>query len=428
MYDLIVIGGGPAGLIAAKVAAEKNLEVVLIEAKNDVAKITRTCSQMLHLSRGLYNENVIFENGKIIFEKNGFAINYKGAAYELYHKYAFSPCGFKLHMMRKTPPMGIAIDKGALLKGLFKEGEKAGLNIETGCFALKAENTSYGVKVYVKKRGKITELKGQMLIAADGLNSRIVEGLGLNNKRTLMGTSKMVEYVMEGVDNPFQNSIFKFVGKVYSPAKMVYLNSTPYGHETCFVLTRPEAIEYFIKKGKISTWFKNAKIIEKRTAIINSRSPIIEPLVGNILIVGDAAGTTEVLIQGALMLGYKAGLVAAEALKLRRNEEKQRKLNEYVNFWRSSIDYVRNPEMILTIRKGVNLFPFLDELGELDYIFSLTNDDVFEGELNPVKLLEQDLRAILKYKEKIKAEKPELFKKIIEYIKDTNVSINNLCS
>jgi digeranylgeranylglycerophospholipid reductase len=40
-YDLIVIGGGPAGLIAAKTAAEDGLSVVLIERKREGQNFTR---------------------------------------------------------------------------------------------------------------------------------------------------------------------------------------------------------------------------------------------------------------------------------------------------------------------------------------------------------------------------------------------------
>ncbi len=38
-YDLIVVGGGPGGLVAAKTAAEDGLKVVLIERKKDIAEL-----------------------------------------------------------------------------------------------------------------------------------------------------------------------------------------------------------------------------------------------------------------------------------------------------------------------------------------------------------------------------------------------------
>ena len=40
-FDLVVIGAGPAGLIASKTAAEKGLNVALIDVKKDI------CSALL---------------------------------------------------------------------------------------------------------------------------------------------------------------------------------------------------------------------------------------------------------------------------------------------------------------------------------------------------------------------------------------------
>ena len=42
-YDLIVVGAGPAGLLAAKTAAQGGLDVILIERKTNVASIGRSC-------------------------------------------------------------------------------------------------------------------------------------------------------------------------------------------------------------------------------------------------------------------------------------------------------------------------------------------------------------------------------------------------
>jgi len=46
-YDLIVVGGGPAGLMAAKTAAEDGLKVVLIERKGNITETNRACLSAL---------------------------------------------------------------------------------------------------------------------------------------------------------------------------------------------------------------------------------------------------------------------------------------------------------------------------------------------------------------------------------------------
>jgi len=48
-YDVIVVGGGPGGLMAAKTAAENGLKVLLIERKKELARINRACLQIFYL-------------------------------------------------------------------------------------------------------------------------------------------------------------------------------------------------------------------------------------------------------------------------------------------------------------------------------------------------------------------------------------------
>jgi len=46
-YDVIVVGAGPAGFLAAKAAGENGLEVALLERKGDPTQLTRACAQTL---------------------------------------------------------------------------------------------------------------------------------------------------------------------------------------------------------------------------------------------------------------------------------------------------------------------------------------------------------------------------------------------
>lgn len=84
-YDLIVVGGGPGGLMAAKTAAEDGLKVILVERKKDITKINRSCLQVFYLEWVCpdgYLETVKAElsQGKIrlIFPGPGFSIDYTG--------------------------------------------------------------------------------------------------------------------------------------------------------------------------------------------------------------------------------------------------------------------------------------------------------------------------------------------------------------
>ena len=78
IYDLAIIGAGPAGLMAAKTAAGKGLRVVVIEKRTDVSKITRACCQLFIMDDGYEKESLEVRQGKIIFPRNGFEVDYDG--------------------------------------------------------------------------------------------------------------------------------------------------------------------------------------------------------------------------------------------------------------------------------------------------------------------------------------------------------------
>lgn len=85
MYDLIIIGGGPAGYVAAERAGHKGLSVVLFEKKslggvclNEGCIPTKTMlysakayENALHGDKyGVYGDNIRFDYGKIVARKN----------------------------------------------------------------------------------------------------------------------------------------------------------------------------------------------------------------------------------------------------------------------------------------------------------------------------------------------------------------------
>ena len=51
LYDVVVVGAGPCGALAARIAAENGLDVAMLERKTDVSVIRRGLYRMFRLKR-----------------------------------------------------------------------------------------------------------------------------------------------------------------------------------------------------------------------------------------------------------------------------------------------------------------------------------------------------------------------------------------
>ena len=204
-YDLIVVGGGPGGLMAAKTAAEDGLKVVLIERKKNITEINRACAQVFYthkVTSSPENEGgrsradgyiepvsveILPDRCRFHFLGPGFYLDYEGSYTPYYHWIDLSPSGYSIHRHKPNDKIwGIFYEKEVFLTGLLSLVQKTGAEVLLETISEGAENTSDGVKVRVRGKSGEQTLEAKTLIAADGRESIIVESLGLNKDRKIM--------------------------------------------------------------------------------------------------------------------------------------------------------------------------------------------------------------------------------------------------
>jgi flavin-dependent dehydrogenase len=81
-YDLVVVGGGPGGLMTAYEAAKAGLNVVVVEKKERLSENRRFNSSMLHSYPGINGEWISLRKGDgkaaLHFHRLDFSVPYSG--------------------------------------------------------------------------------------------------------------------------------------------------------------------------------------------------------------------------------------------------------------------------------------------------------------------------------------------------------------
>jgi flavin-dependent dehydrogenase len=380
-HNVIIIGAGSAGLTAAWKAAEKGLKVVVIEKKNDICKVVRTTGNAFRNRTLMNGEFLTVEKqegrANIHFQNSDFDLEYTGALIDTYDAYSFSNGGYCMRKTRNDRPSTCVFSVKDLYNDLKGKAEEAGASFLTGTLALIAEKTDQGVRVQIKKGGKLSWLEADLAIAADGLNSRLVEAMGLNKDRTFYVKGPCFETTFEDVAFPYPVGTSSFRGKTTTAGidAHVFLYPSAEGKNAFSVMVQtkmpanqgPKVIKHLTTQSIFAPWFKNAKPLSPTAAMVTLRSALVTPYADRTLFIGDASAYGETLVTGAIRCGYHA----ADAVY--KEISGQKGFAEYQDFWVSNFDYVKNPKKQADYTRILLLYGYLTE-DELDLLYKLSQE------------------------------------------------------
>ena len=416
-YDLIIVGGGPGGLMAARTAAEDGLKVILIERKKDITEVNRYCSQIFYTRKlssseaGLHGDGYIesvsvenaFETNRLHFPELGFSLDYNGPLVPYLNWIEISPSKYLLYRRKRTL-WGFQLSKEVFLAELLASAQKAGAEVLTETIGVAAENAPDGVRVLVRGKSGEQTLEARTAIAADGVSSNIVDSLGLNKKRRVISPQapKLVCYHLEGVETdlpPLSWSVICIpsIATIMGGLLMGMLTDD----KTQLGSSSEEVIQRFMKHPNFAPWFRHARVVKKAGMYGGTKygilSPIMEPVEGNVVIVGDAGVPVEAWIQGAIASGY----MAVKAIEKELNGQKGYK--EYIDWWQKAFYFCRQKDYFRNVFGMFAVSNAWSSDEDVDYVYRLLQDK--EG--SPYTLINQNL-------ELIKEGRPELYKRIMK--------------
>jgi flavin-dependent dehydrogenase len=378
-YDVVVVGAGYAGLMAAKTAGEVGLKTALVEMKHDVTIQRRSCTQLfLPMGDDYLDDRIIFngKTGLVSFVNNGFSFKYDGPHRNIYAFHLYSIYGnyLRFGMADEQKKLGdrgriaVAIDKSKAFASLLNQVKAAGVDVFSGTVVKDVNKTPDGVRVIAHDK----EFTGRFCIAADGANSKIAQVLGFNKNRGYYSSMNVLGYYMKNLKVPDPDTVYYVIAQYENTGVITALVPRPYPNEHAVVFICLDCrvdlfkfYSYLTEKTKLP-WFKSATAQLVNSSCGNMWSTIEKPFKDNVLLVGDTIWCQESENFGALLSGGKAAMAVAYALDEGKPNEEGVKL--YLEFWDkhffNSPHYKRDQVM------GNYMLGAILKNNEIDFLFS----------------------------------------------------------
>jgi digeranylgeranylglycerophospholipid reductase len=328
-YDVMVIGGGPSGAIAAKTAAEAGLSTLLVEKRPAIGAPVR-CAEGI---------------GKELLHQFFPDPDPKWVSIEIDKAHIIAPDG---HLLTLNPQhagaeVGYCLDRKIFDRELVWQAANAGADIMVKTRAsapIMVNGAVCGAKL--EYNGIVADVSASVTIAADGVESKFSRWCGIDTTVPLHEIETGAQYLMTNLDIDNHATEF-YVGNNVAPGGYVWI--FPKGNGAANVgigvvgdraAPGARALNYLNKF--IDKKFPNGKKIELISGGVSICQPLDCTVADGLLIAGDAARVSDPLTGGGIYNGMYTGKLAAEiaAQALSAGDVSKAKLMPYDEQWRVS--------------------------------------------------------------------------------------------
>ena len=326
-FDVVVVGGGPAGSSAAHMAAKNGCTVALIEKEKEIAQTVRTSGVTW------------------ISDIKKFGIPEE--CYNPIKKFSFCSPKNSVKISGEIAKAAV-LDVRKTYRFLANRAKTSGSELftSTNVTEVLKDDTGKCTGVIAKSDGKQIQFNSKVVIDASGFVSVIAKELGYVTQWKKFGAGAEFEVKTEKLEH---DNWWLMVGQEYSPAGYAWI--FPTSKDTARIgvgIGKPDSDvdptvrlnELLEKKlGPIKD-LGNIEKIEFHYGLIPNDGVSRKTVYDNLILVGDSAGQANPLvlegIRYAIRFGEVAGQVAADAIK--NGDTTEVSLSPYEKEWKRAIE------------------------------------------------------------------------------------------
>ncbi|HZT71955.1 MAG TPA: NAD(P)/FAD-dependent oxidoreductase [Terriglobia bacterium] len=336
MKDVIIVGGGPAGLHAAYQLASAGLDVSLFDSQKQIGE-RAVCSGVISIEA---------------FSR--FGLPTAPVLNSIRAVQAVSPAGHKIEHSG-TVPLAHVVNKAEFNRELATRAAAAGAELCLGRFVEAVEQKKHGVTLqYHDKENREPQIaKARAVIIASGVNRSLTAKLGLVRPRDFLRAIQAdIPLGRDGAARPTKI----YVGQSVAPGAFGWKIPLGHGRVRVGLMTSGEPRPYFKKLlGRMAPRLRPDQYRISQKAI--AQWPQGRCVTDRVMVIGEAAGHVKTTTGGGIYYGLISAEMAADVMAraCRANNFSEQTLSAFENYARSTFN--RELETGYFFRKMVAKLP-----------------------------------------------------------------------
>jgi digeranylgeranylglycerophospholipid reductase len=323
-YDVVVVGGGPAGSCAARSAAEKGASVLMLEKDREIGLPVRCAEGITAADLAEFVE-----------------VKPAWIAATVHRARFFAPDGTTVD---SSPPG----DMGYVLHRKLFDADLAGMAAEAGAEVLTKACVSgliiedgFVRGVRVEHLGRETAVSAAVVIGADGVESSVGRRAGLDTRTPPEDIASCAQMTLGGIQIDGDTAEFH-LGETVAPGGYAWV--FPKGRTSANIglgipirgcrMRKP--IEWL--KAFVERRFPNASVLTLVAGGVPLCPPPGDIVTDGLMLAGDAAHQADPISGGGILYAMRGGGMAGDiaALAARSGDASKKALLAYAKAWRNS--------------------------------------------------------------------------------------------